>query len=979
MATADHLHLGGCRLHAPFAARQHGIEQIPAAVGHQFQQSLVHGRQRHMGTCSGLAIGQRGLDGDLGRAAHLVAGLVRGNLDVQRIALQAHANFGHAETEGRLGEVHHGSRRDEFLAVIPEGTPPLQRRLEAPGEEAVPGHFHQAAAQRQHADIGIGAPVVFDLDVHRGVVTRQLHHLGADDAFALHGHQRRGAAERHAHLEARGLAGLIALALGQHVHAVMVFATEPELALARDPHRGRGLAAAAFLVGGLDDQLHLAGLGQLGLALHKAMAVAGARAHGAQILERGLVVVAVEATHQSLAAGGGDARHGLDLDGHAGLGLACRIQRQRLKAQLAVHRDPVLGAHACHHGSRPDGARAAQGLHLAVRVGVGRFHQQLARLARLGQLVDADLAQTVLVQRHGQLVGHDLGVVGRRAFLVVAAAHVLGTARRVEAEAVPAREVQRFGAQQSRHLDRQIGGGTTRDIVDLHFGRHAADSVELLLAGRAHTSLHHRKAELLDTEDARAETGATAAAIGIAQLHRIFAEFGGLGDGELAVRAAIGIPAQSLGKALATAQMGDGQTVRLVLGLFKARGVLAGARQGTQKVLHGHGFAGTEQHAVKHRMRDFVALVAGAGRHIEAPGLYALVPVAPDKRQFLASLGLGTRTHEIGVAAVVAVFVAARRRIGIEAVEGHQTLGITDGRSNRLTVAVRDLHRGARHHLALVQHRHPGHGVLAPQLEVHGQIGHQHRGAHIHGAARSIAFVEQRLAQHGRGDLHYLEARVQRNADDLEGARVALGRLGQLQRLGLALAVQQRQHAGLHPVLVVVDDRRQDLDITRGALALHAVAVIALDLLEPGDDVGVRAALLGAHHAGVQRLAQKLRLHIAQRHGQQRRSLGAFGKALDDAEGRGGKLHQRRHIARGRGQREQIGIAQRAARSILELRRQLHHIFGVWLHGGGKAHAVHQRILGQLVAVLLDDGCHGRGTALEAYAFDQLARHRRAE
>ena len=122
-----------------------------------------------------------------------------------------------------------------------------------------------------------------------------------------------------------------------------------------------------------------------------------------------------------------------------------------------------------------------------------------------------------------------------------------------------------------------------------------------------------------------------------------------------------------------------------------------------------------------------------------------------------------------------------------------------------------------------------------------------------------------------------------------------------------------------------------------------------------------------------------MRLHIAQRHGQQRRALGAFSKALDDAKGRCRELHQRRHIARGRGHGEHIGVAQRATRCILELRRQLHHVLGIGLHGGREAHAVHQRVLGQLVAIGRHDGCYRRSTALEAYAFHQLAWHRRAE
>src|SRR5256885_11521637 len=50
-----------------------------------------------------------------------------------------------------------------FRSLVPEGVPPLARRLEAPGEEAVPGHLAQSPAQGQHAHVDVGAPVGLDL------------------------------------------------------------------------------------------------------------------------------------------------------------------------------------------------------------------------------------------------------------------------------------------------------------------------------------------------------------------------------------------------------------------------------------------------------------------------------------------------------------------------------------------------------------------------------------------------------------------------------------------------------------------------------------------------------------------------------------------------------------------------------------------------------------------------------------------------
>jgi hypothetical protein len=90
-------------------------------------------------------------------------------------------------------------------------------------------------------------------------------------------------AERHAHLQAGGFAGLVAALFRQQVHAVVVLAAKPQLALARDPHWWRPARVALVVLGG-GNQLHLAGLLQLGVAQQQAAAVAGAAAHGAQVL-----------------------------------------------------------------------------------------------------------------------------------------------------------------------------------------------------------------------------------------------------------------------------------------------------------------------------------------------------------------------------------------------------------------------------------------------------------------------------------------------------------------------------------------------------------------------------------------------------------------------------------------------------------------------------------------------------------------------
>jgi hypothetical protein len=86
-----------------------------------------------------------------------------------------------------------------------------------------------------------------------------------------------------------------------------------------------------------------------------------------------------------------------------GRGLAVVLQRQRLEADLLAGRHPALGLDARHHGGGPQRLGAAQGLHFAIGVGVGGFQQQLLRLARLGHVVDGELAAPLRSSVRGSL------------------------------------------------------------------------------------------------------------------------------------------------------------------------------------------------------------------------------------------------------------------------------------------------------------------------------------------------------------------------------------------------------------------------------------------------------------------------------------------------------------------------------------------------------------------------------------------------
>ena len=129
---------------------------------------------------------------------------------------------------------------------MPVSVPPLARRFKAPGKKAVPRHLVQAPAQGQHTYVHIRAPTGLHRQLQHGLAAFEGDHLGMQHALALHSDQGGGLAKRHAHLKACRLAGAVVGFLGQQIHAVMVLAAKPQLALPRHPHRGGGLGGAAL-------------------------------------------------------------------------------------------------------------------------------------------------------------------------------------------------------------------------------------------------------------------------------------------------------------------------------------------------------------------------------------------------------------------------------------------------------------------------------------------------------------------------------------------------------------------------------------------------------------------------------------------------------------------------------------------------------------------------------------------------------------
>ena len=224
--------------------------------------------------------------------------------------LAADCELRYAQSKCRLAQIDQGTRCGVFAAFIPKGLPPFAWRRNTPAKKAIPRHFTQAPAQHQRTHEYIGRPALFNLEFNRRVLPIELHDAVAQDAFALQCDERRGKAKRHAHLQLGGLSRCIVFLLRQQVNAIMILAAKPQLALLGDPHAAGRLNAAALRIGGGDDQFNLACLAQLGIAEQEPARIAAAFADFAKVFNFGLVVVAVEAAHHALAAGGGDAGYG---------------------------------------------------------------------------------------------------------------------------------------------------------------------------------------------------------------------------------------------------------------------------------------------------------------------------------------------------------------------------------------------------------------------------------------------------------------------------------------------------------------------------------------------------------------------------------------------------------------------------------------------------------------------------------------------
>ena len=214
--------------------------------------------------------------------AHLEHVALGRDFDVERVVAAADLDLGHAELVGGLGEIDERGRPcialDRHVVDEPEPVADLVDAALQPRVRA--RHFGiDAAAQRERGDEDVRA-VAAERSALRstGDLRVELDDLLPEHAFALDRDEHGRLAERHAHLEVRGLARLVALLLGDQIDAVVVGGLEPPFVVAAHPYaRGRVRFAAAVVFRARDED-ELARRSRLHRAEHEAARVGRAGA-----------------------------------------------------------------------------------------------------------------------------------------------------------------------------------------------------------------------------------------------------------------------------------------------------------------------------------------------------------------------------------------------------------------------------------------------------------------------------------------------------------------------------------------------------------------------------------------------------------------------------------------------------------------------------------------------------------------------------
>ena len=296
-----------------------------------------------------------------------------------------------------------------------------------------------------------------------------------------------------------------------------------------------------------------------------------------------------------------------------------------------------------------------------------------------------------------------------------------------------------------------------------------------------------------------------------------------------------------------------------------------------------HGFAGANQLAVQHRMRDDTGrLRVGVGQ-AEVPRRDAIIPATAHERDVTTQtrkdeqppqavalgLGLGQPVGDSGKAAGIGL-----------ALPQHSPQTIADG------------HLGTGHRHTAIQCRHPDHRGVGTVLEMHRQVGDQRRGADM---PDTPATVVQLLAETRAGDLDDVQAGMRQwHTDHLGEARIPARNAQRHTRI----TGREQRHAGVVRLLVA-SQPRHDADLVRGG--------------HPPRRQG------RSRRRGLRRRGASRRLHqAAQRQWQRWRRLQLqYAEASTELRQRG-QLVERHHQWKFR------GVHERAPGIVHQARRQLH-------------------------------------------------------
>ena len=206
---------------------------------------------------------------------------------------------------------------------------------------------------------------------------------------------------------------------------------------------------------------------------------------------------------------------------------------------------------------------------------------------------------------------------------------------------------------------------------------------------------HGGQAEFFHAQIAAGVGGFFAFAVFANQLQPVLSQLGRFGNGPLALGhlTAGGIAAPGNGQvdALVATGMDDAQKGGVLLGCTQALG-----RCVAEEMLHRNRFSGAQQAAIQHGVRHGIQLGIGAGRHVEAPGLNAPVPVAPHEGHIGDALFIGCAGTDEQF-----FFVIIRAGQRLQVLPNAAGIGLAAGQ--QFTVFVADGNRCIGHGLAGIE------------------------------------------------------------------------------------------------------------------------------------------------------------------------------------------------------------------------------------------------------------------------------------